>query len=370
MKKLFILCLVSILYSCNKDKELVSVKKVEFPIENDIYIEGFSDAENPFLFYAAGNDTIYKYYIDTNKTEKISLKEVTGLSFFSRYKILFKDEDFVVNQSQYVYNSQTKKLYNLDSLNTSNERHMYVLSNNNVNSWLNNKLLINNWPYCDEIRREQIADRKERHLLCNKIRQTKSSYSIIDFETNELKLSDITLKDIRPNPDYTFDLSSVVNYSTSIFVNDVILYNNHLINTVYEIDSTGKYKKAFTIDSKYTQFNTEDKLLLRPGYEDYARDYATRVKDIIFDKYRSKILVVLVHGTEDIEKYPEKKLSNRPFSILVYNNNYEFEHEYLFDEKYNYNNVYVCKEGLIINANNKLAASFKPRQLICEIFTY
>src|SRR5690606_40900748 len=110
MKKLFILCLVSILYSCNKDKELVSVKKVEFPIENDIYIEGFSDAENPFLFYAAGNDTIYNYFIDTNKTEKISLKEETGFSFFSRYKILFKEVDFVFIQSKYVYNSKTKKL--------------------------------------------------------------------------------------------------------------------------------------------------------------------------------------------------------------------------------------------------------------------
>src|SRR5690606_396801 len=134
--------------------------------------------------------------------------------------------------------------------------------------------------------REEYSDRKQRELLCNELNQQKPSYSIVNFENNSLQLSTLTLKDIRPNPDYTFDLSSVVNYSTSIFVNDVILYNNHLINTVYEIDSTGEYKKAFTIDSKYTQFNTEDKLLLRPGYEDYARDYATRVKDIIFDKYR------------------------------------------------------------------------------------
>src|SRR5690606_22003371 len=140
-KKLFFLFLCFTIFSCNKNDTLTSVKTISFDIDNDVYIEGFSDAENPFLFYAAGNDTIYKYYLDTDKTEKISLKAVTGLSFFSRYKILFKDEDFVVNQSQYVYNSQTNKLYNLDSLNASNERHMYVLANNNVNSWLNNKLL-------------------------------------------------------------------------------------------------------------------------------------------------------------------------------------------------------------------------------------
>src|SRR5690606_10796792 len=368
MKKLFILCLISILYSCNKDKELVSVKKVEFPIDNDIYIEGFSDAENPFLFYAAGNDTIYKYYLDTDKTEKISLKAVTGLSFFSRYKILFKDEDFVVNQSQYVYNSQTNKLYNLDSLNTSNTYFQFVLADNNTYSWLNNKILINNCYDCN-VSREEYSDRKQRELLCNELNQQKPSYSIVNFENNSLQLSTLTLKDIRPNPHYTFDLSSVWSYTISLFVNDVILYNNHFIDTVFEINAQGNFKKAFTIQSKYTQFNTEDQILLHMGNE-YYRDYATRVSDILYDRYRDKILVVLVHGTEDIEKYPEKKLSNRPFSILVYNNNYEFEHEYLFDEKYNYNNVYVCKEGLIINANNKLAASFKPRQLIYEIFNY
>jgi len=195
--------------------------------------------------------------------------------------------------------------------------------------------------------------------------------SILDFKNNSLNLSKITLNTIRPNPEMKNDLSTIWFSTTSIFVTDVILYNNHYIDSVFEIDNTGAFKKAFSIKSKYTKFDKEDKEVEQGVMIDYAIDYATHANGILYDEYRNKILVILVHGTKDIEQNGEKKRTNRPFSILVYDTNYNFEKEYLFnDSKYNYKNVYVCEEGLIINANNKLSYNYKPQKLIYEIFSY
>lgn len=369
MKKLFFLFLIFIIFSCTKTNRLTSSKTISFDIDNDVYIEGFSDAETPFLYYAASNDTIYKYYIDTKETQELSLMNLTGIVSFSRYAVVFDKEDFVLNQSPFVYNSKTNRLYNLDSLNVSNDKILFVLAGNNTHSWKNNELLINNWHYCD-INEEQYSDKESRQLLCNDIAHRKPSFSKLNFETNLLDFSTINLNTIRPNSNFIFDLSSVQSMTTSIFANDIILYNNNYIDAVFEVDDKGNFQKVIAIQSKYTQFNKENRLMLRPGYEYYDRDYATRVEDLLYDEYRKKILIVLIHGTEDIMKYPEKKLTNRSFSILVYDSNYNFENEYFFNEKYNYQNVYVCKEGLIINANNKLSSDFKPRKLIYEVFPY
>lgn len=367
---MFFISFLFLLFSCQQDKKMNYLKTVSFNIENDVYIEGYSDADDPFLYYASGgNNKVYKYYINPNKTDSIDLQKVSKIKYFNKYFLIFNKEDYVLNQSFQIYNSVTDKLYKLDSL--SNYKGIeYVIANNCSNSWKNGKILIANWFDCG-LTKEDYPKKKERQIACDKIDEKKPSYSILDFKNNKLTLSKITLRDIRPKPDFTNDLGTIWSRTTSIFVNDVILYNNHHIDAVYEVDKDGSFKKAFTIKSKYTQFDKEDKEGDNISMLDYARDYATKVNGIVYDEYRDKILVILVHGTKDIEKNGEKKRENRPFSILVYDTDYNFESEYLFnDSKYNFKNVYVCKEGLIINANNKLSNNYKPQKLIYEIFSY
>lgn len=370
MRKIFVIGLLFLFFSCQQDERMEYLQTITFDIQNDVYIEGYSDAEQPFLYFASGNNMLYKHYIDSNRIDSIDLEKKTKINYFNRYFIIFNKEEYILNQSDLIYNSFTDKLYQLDSLSDYNSKLQFVISSNDVSSWDNNKFLIVNWFHCG-VGYNDYQNKKERQAACQQINEKQPSYSILDFDNNALNLSTITLGDIRPNPEYTNDLSTLWIKSSSIFVNDVVLFNNHFIDGVYEINQNGDYKKVITIKSKYTKFDKEDKKGDRIDMIRYALDYATQTKRILYDEYREKILIVLVHGTEDIEKNGDKKGTNRPFSVLVYDTDYNFENEYLFDNsKYNYKNIYVCKEGLAINANNKLGNMYKPQKLIYEIFAY
>src|SRR5690554_5269751 len=340
MKKLLFICLCVLSLSCQQDKRMKSIKTIVFETNNDIYREGFSDTEHSFLFYTTnGNNMLYKYYLNSDKRDTIDLAEKMKIKRLSRYNIFFNKEDYIVNYGHAnVYNSAENVVYKLDSLSNYNGME-YTIALNNASSWKNNKLLLTNLFTCDLYGKE--GDLTETFIACEQLNKHKPSYSILDFENSEVESSTITFKDIKPK---TKDNSVEISF-----------------------------KKAFTVKSKYTNFEeieifkSED---VSTVY-DNAINYATQVNGILYDEYHNKILVVLVHGTKDIENNGEKKFTNRPFSILVYDTDYNFEKEYLFDHsKYDYHGVFVCKEGLIINANNKLGDAYEPQKLIYEIFSY
>ncbi len=370
MKKLLFICLCVLSLSCQQDKRMKSIKTIVFETNNDIYREGFSDTEHSFLFYTTnGNNMLYKYYLNSDKRDTIDLAEKMKIKRLSRYNIFFNKEDYIVNYGHAnVYNSVENVVYKLDSLSNYNGME-YTIALNNASSWKNNKLLLTNLFTCDLYGKG--GDLTETFIACEQLNKQKPSYSILDFENSEVESSTITFKDIKPK---TKDNSAEIWFkATAIYVKDVILYNNHFIDAVYEVDEAGSFKKAFSVKSKYTNFEeieifkSEDV----PTVYDNAINYATQVNGILYDEYHNKILVVLVHGTKDIENNGEKKFTNRPFSILVYDTDYNFEKEYLFDHsKYDYHGVFVCKEGLIINANNKLGDAYEPQKLIYEIFSY
>ena len=330
MNKFIILCLLSVLFSCQQDKKMPYLKTVSFNIENDVYIEGYSDADDPFLYFASSNNKVYKYYINTNFRDSIDLQKEPKIKYFNKYFVIFNKEDYVLNQSDLIYNSKSDKLYKLDSL-SGNNKLEYVIARNNTNSLLDSKMLITNWFDCG-LTKKDYPDRNKRRVACNEINSRQPSYSTLYFDNCKLSLSKITLRDIRPNPELKNDLSTIWTGATAIFVNDITLYNNHYIDAVYEIDKKDTFRKVLTIKSKYTEFDKEDKKQTRNEMLDYARDYATRVYCVLYDEYRKKILIILIHGTKDIEKNGDKKSTNRPFSILVYDTNYNFENEFFSQE--------------------------------------
>src|SRR5690606_19940760 len=370
MKKIYFISLIFLFLSCQQEQRMLSVKKISFETNIDIYQEGFSDGKNPFLLYAATIDLLYKYYLDKKVKETIDLKKDMKIDRLGRYYVIFNKENYIVSyQSVKIYNSVTQTIYDLDSL-TNHNGMEYSTVYNNTNSWKNNKVLLTNLFTCD-LYNKPTSDIKETIITCEQLNKKKSSYSVFDFKNNKVNLSTITFKDIKPE---TKNNSAEPWFKASaIYINNDILYNNHFTDGVFKIDSLGDFKKVITIKSKYTKFqNTE--IFKDDEIAEFIRksiNYSTQVNGILYDRYRKKILIILVHGTQDIERHGEMKMSNRPFSILVYNKDYELENEYLFDSlKHDFNNIYVCKEGLIINANNKLGNNYEPQKLIYEIFTY
>jgi len=373
MKKIFSIIILSFLISCQQNRELKLLKVIKFDIEEEVYQQGFSNTQDPFLFNLTENDIAYKYFINTSIVDSIDLKKELKKDRLGSKYLLFNDHEYVVYLPEYfeLYNSKTKKNYKLDSLTNYNGME-YLLNYNNLNSFKNDKILLTNWFTCD-LYNKPTSDIKETIIACEQLNKKKPVYSILDFKNNTLKSSIITFKDIKPETKN--NTSEIWFKTTSLFVDDKILYNNNFLDGVFEIDKKGLHKKVFSIKSKYAKF---EKVALSiknveelPELMTKVINYSTQVNGILYDEYRNKILVIVVHGTKDIEKNGDKKLSNRPFSILVYNKDYELENEYLFDSlKHDFNNIYVCKEGLIINANNSLGNNYKPQKLIYEIFTY
>lgn len=372
MRKIYFNLLCFLFLSCQEqDKRMQPLRSISFETSGDVYQEGFSDAKDPFLFFTTSNDNmLYKYYLGKDVKETIDLKKDMNIGILGRYYVIFNKENYILNYNAVkIYNSATKVIYNLDSLTNHNGMEYSTVYNNN-NSWKKNKVLLTNLFTCDLYGKES-NDVMKTFITCEQLNKKKPSYSIFDFETNKVELSSITFKDVKPD---TKDNTAEPWYKAStLFVGDVILYNNHFTDGVFEIDKSGKFNKAFTIKSKYTNFSSVELFKnddIKTVFEK-ASNYITQVNGILYDEYRNKILVILVHGTQDIEKNGELKLSNRPFSILVYNKDYKLENEYLFDSlKHDFNNIYVCKEGLIINANNSLGNNYKPEKLIYEIFSY
>lgn len=371
MRKIILFCFSVFFFSCTENKNLTSVRTVTFDITNDVFTEGFSDSKEPFLYYSANNDKLYKFYLNTLKTDSIDLSEKFKFKNLDRHSIIFNEENYVVYLSRYfqMYNSETSKIYKLDSLSGYNGME-YAIAFNNSNSWNDNEILLANLFTCD-LYNKPTYDIKQTIIDCEQLNKKKPSYSILDFENNKFELSTINFSTIKA--DTKNNTIEPWYKATATFVGKVVLYNNHFTNGVFEIDKAGKVRRAFTLESKYTDFqNTEIfKGTEMPNQIKNIINYSTQVNGMLYDEYRNKILVIVVHGTKDVEKNGEKKLSNRPFSILVYNKDYELENEYLFDSlKHDFNNIYVCKEGLIINANNKLGNNYKPEKLIYEIFSY
>src|SRR5690606_801815 len=109
MKKVIIFCVSLLLFSCNEKQNLKLIKKVTFNIENDAFREGYSDSNEPFLYYATTNGNLYKYYLNSSKKDSIDLKEQIGIQKMTNYSIIFNKENNVVYLLQYFHD------YNSDS---------------------------------------------------------------------------------------------------------------------------------------------------------------------------------------------------------------------------------------------------------------
>src|SRR5690606_34154711 len=256
MKKIYFISLIFLFISCQQDQRMVSIKKVSFETNIDIYQEGFSDAENLFLFFTTSDDNmLYKYYLNKKVKETIDLKKEMKIGGLNRYFVIFNKENYIVSyQSVKVYNSATNTVYDLDSLTNYNGME-YAIVDNNLNSLKDDKLILSNLFTC-ELYNKQMTDVNETIIACEQLNKKKPSYSILDFKNSKVELSSITFKDIKPETKN--NTSEPWFKASAIYINNDILYNNHFTNGVFKIDSLGRLKKVIIIKSKYTKFqNTE-----------------------------------------------------------------------------------------------------------------
>jgi hypothetical protein len=82
----------------------------------------------------------------------------------------------------------------------------------------------------------------------------------------------------------------------------------------------------------------------------------------IYHNKKKDVFYVIVPHKINYEKEPEKKKLNRDFSILVYNKFWKKVNEIRIDKgHYNFYDVLVSKEGLLISKNTKENKNYNPK---------
>src|SRR5690606_17960006 len=201
-------------------RRMLSVKKISVETTIDIYQEGFSDGKYPFLFYAATNDILYKYYLDKKVKETIDLKKDMKIDRVGRYYVIFNKENYIVSyQSVKIYNSVTQTIYDLDSL-TNHNGMEYSTVYNNTNSWKHNKILLTNLLTCD-VYNKPTSDSQGTVITCERLNKRKSAYSAFAFKHNKVNLSTITFKDI--NPETKSNSAEPCLNASAIYINTGVL---------------------------------------------------------------------------------------------------------------------------------------------------
>lgn len=165
-------------------------------------------------------------------------------------------------------------------------------------------------------------------------------------------------------------------YTSSILYKDLVLFAERFSNLIYVLDrATLEVKKTIPIISQYTDTAIENFTFYTPekaktiNFTDYNYEYATQVNQIVYDPYRDTVLVVLAHRAA-VDKDPEQKYTNRPFSIITYDKEFHvIDEQVFFNRKYDfYKTIFPTKEGLLIHSNSKMSPTYKPNTLSYDLF--
>lgn len=165
-------------------------------------------------------------------------------------------------------------------------------------------------------------------------------------------------------------------YTSAILTKNQVLFLDRFANLIYVLDrQTLQVKRTVVIESEYTDtaigsftFYTKEKAKT-VNFTDYNYEYANSVNQIIYDPYRNTFLVVLAHRA-DVEKNPEQKYTNRPFSIITYDEGLnKIDEQVFYNRKYDfYKSMFPTKEGLLIHSNSKMNPNYKINTLSYDLF--
>jgi len=379
MIRISILITFLVLLSCSENKNLEFVKKVELNTDKSIFKHGFSDGLNPFVYFATNdNFKLYKHYLNDGVNDSIDLRKEIGYDF-TFYYLNFYDEHYCLSTSDYsnkvtIYNSFDANKIHIDSVNEIST--IVLIPVLNSQGLQKDKLLFQVLPNGSKKQRAEFDSKEEFDKYLYIEYKSNPSFVMLDLKTEKMSYSKTNFFDIKPES-YK---EEILWETRTIFVNEKVLFNNIFYDKMILSDIEGNVEKVLTIESKFTEFVDVDFQFDRKGDERYGaavvnlynehKSFKTQVAQILYDKYRNNTIVILLHSVDN-ELEPMKKDTNRPFSILVYDDDFNLENEYLIeDSKYNPINSFISKEGIVIDANNELGPNFNPNKIIYETFSY
>lgn len=365
MKYTFIVFLMFFLLGCNQDKDLQSVNNpLEIKIiEQDTFYSNTLSITYPFTinFY---QDQNFEYLIGadnyTNKIEIINLKYKEGIIVdfnsenYLKETVMLDDFYFHNKDSIFLLSVENNRVYLMDSQGSLNNTF-------NLNDASQKFQGENFYSISFESRRNIFFDKKNNYLYFRSVPPKdwhserdfykKPLISIYDIETDKF------IKTIGEFPQHfskgKLYFPSDNQFSIIIdFDNEFYLISHRREHAIYKYDlTTDKLIKKISAKSTYL-----DDFDLIPRNVDVQKMVNSLTKDgsyanLLYNPYKKQYYRIVTHNQELINSDTGKlnhPIIDRPFSIIVLNENLEVLGESIFkDVPFNYLHLTPTKEGIL-----------------------
>ena len=209
------------------------------------------------------------------------------------------------------------------------------------------------------------------------INKHKSLPRFIQIKENDVFYSDFNYNNVEKKSNKNKN-DLFVDYSNISLSNKYIAYTMQFSNHIYLFDYNLKLVKSVPIKSEFTGTDVNSDYSFYNEKEDrgdiYVKnyDYATLTKYIVYNKYKNRFYVLLAHKTDILKKENLIfKRSNRNFSIIEYDENFNKLNEQKFEKGlYDiYKPMFIDSNGnLLLNANNEMNPNFTPDTLRYDVY--
>lgn len=363
------------LLSCKQGKKqrYVYDHTLSFDVYSSSYWSGYVAEED--FFYTTNLATRSMRFYDSKGKElnRFSFNDIIAPNTTGfQVKVLSSKEVYLLDYA-------TRFIWKLDSLGKTKTKVDFYKLEQNESIWpyftndingIEGETILLDLAYMDPLNNESLASKVEAEKY-------RSCFGKIEgFETNpKVIYSHITpaylTEQAQKNEEEYFST-----YTSSIIHQDQVFFVDQSANLIYVLDrATLEVKKTIPIISQYTDTAIENFTFYTPekaktiNFTDYNYEYATQVNQIVYDPYRDTFLVVLAHRAA-VDKDPEQKYTNRPFSIITYDKEFHvIDEQVFFNRKYNfYKTIFPTKEGLLIHSNSKMSPTYKPNTLSYDLF--
>lgn len=375
MQKIILIVLMFALLSCKQQqkKRYTYDRTISFDVYSSSYWSGYVEKDDFFYTTNLGTRTMRFYDSKGKEVNRLNLEHViipntTGF----QVKVLTRNDIYLLDYANHF-------IYKLDSLANVVKKidTAYYIRNKSLEAYftigidgIEGETILLDLSFKDTLNRGS----RDLRWLESKNKPILSKIEGLDNDTR-LVYSNLTpaylTEQAKKNKEEHFS-----SYTSAILTKNQVLFVDRSANLIYVLDrQTLQVKRTVAIESEYTDtaigsftFYTKEKAKT-VNFTDYNYEYATSVNQIIYDPYRNTFLVVLAHRT-DVEKNPEQKYTNRPFSIITYDEGLnKIDEQVFYNRKYDfYKSMFPTKEGLLIHSNSKMNPNYKTNTLSYDLF--
>jgi len=372
MKKTFnLIILFSLLLACcEKKHEIEIVKKVEF---NTGFVDLYwrfkgeyydKDYKQEVVYFSDFGKSYIKIFnlqgemLDTipliNVLNEFAPRQIAFIYPYSKDTIFcgknLQNKIVVINHNGEIYHT-----INIDDILPDSLKNLYLVNrrNNPYQEKKSSKILLHPMlNYSELLLKENRSDISlmDGYELFYKVLHNSPYF----FELNNI-FSDKIDYDFKYRAFYNkyFSVEDAAMSKNSFFkeLNNFIFILSSSKNLILKVDPENfELLKEISIKSKHTDigytFTIEDQL---NNSENYIKSsYQGRICELFYNEKTKQYLVIVMHSANNKEEYDSyNEFDFRPFSVIIYNENFENPKEYTFEaHTYICRNAFMSQEGL------------------------